>query len=396
MEALIPRGILFHGPAGTGKTLFAKAMATALDATIYIVSGPELKSMWVGQGEANVRDLFRRARQSAPSVIVFDEIDSLAPQRGQGVADSGAANSMVAQLLTEMDGFRKSDLVFVVGTTNLPESMDRALLRPGRFEFLIEVPLPNVADRTAIAKIYTKKMGVVLSEPVLRYLVRRTEGLTGDNLNAVFRALKRQELRTTKTDFDTADIDAALQRKSARVPVMDAESERRVAIHEAGHALLAMLIEGATPIEEISIQPNAEGALGYVMRAVSHKMSMTEREMRGDICIGLGGTYAERMVLGHVSTGASNDLQKVNEMAREMVESFGMSNLGPVVSLKGVSPSPQRLMQIEDEISRILGEEMKRARELLETNRAMHTALVESLLEKKILRLEDFAGMVKS
>ena len=321
LEGLLPRGIIFHGPPGTGKTYFAKAMATAMDATVIIVSGPELKSKWVGESEENLRRVFRQARRAAPAVIVFDEIDAFAHARGtyQG---SGVEHSMVNQLLTEMDGFRGSESVFVVGTTNFLESLDGALLRPGRFEFLIEIPAPGVQDRREIVAIYDRKLELKLSTALQEHLVRRTEGLaererglpfTGDHIYAVCRALKRQVIRTGKAEFTPEDIDRALQRKTRATIVLSAQEERVVAVHEAGHALLAMVIEHATPPERISIAADMEGALGYVLRAArARPYAITAADMRADICVGLGGLCAERMVLGEVSIGAHTDLQQVN------------------------------------------------------------------------------------
>src|SRR5205823_8055206 len=194
LEDLIPRGMIFWGPPGTGKTYFAKAMAASIGAAITIVSGPELKSKWVGESEENLRQIFYKARQSAPSIIVFDEIDSFATARGT-YTGSGVEHSMVNQLLTEMDGFHKEELVFIVGTTNFVESLDPALLRPGRFEFHLHIPYPEAEDRREILKIYDRKMHLRMTDEALEYSVRRTadfvegaaEGTrySGDHLNAL-------------------------------------------------------------------------------------------------------------------------------------------------------------------------------------------------------------------
>lgn len=401
LEELLPRGIIFYGPPGTGKTFFAKAIATALNATVFVVSGPELKSKWVGESEENLRRVFRKARQAAPAVIVFDEIDAFAHARGS-YAGSGVEHSMVNQLLTEMDGFRKNEMIFVVGTTNFLESLDGALLRPGRFEFLIEIPAPTPEDRAEIIKIYSKKFGLNLSEELIAHVVRRTEGLadrergfpfTGDHLYAVCRALKRQALRTGVNVFTPEDIDKALQRKTRRPIVLSAAEEKVIAVHEAGHALLAMLLPKATPPERISITPDMEGALGYVLRAArARPYAMTEDEMRAEICVGLGGHAAERLVFGEASIGAYTDLKQATQIARAMVEEYGMSaTLGPRVLLeadlvgRGAEVSETRRARFDEEIDRILKEEQKRAEELLKENISLHEALVSLLLEKKIL-----------
>ncbi len=195
LERLIPRGIIFWGPPGTGKTLFAKALASELEAAIIVVSGPELKSKYVGESEANIRQVFYQGRQNAPSVIVFDELDSIAVARGMYTSSTGVEHSMVNTLLTEMDGFRKEELVFVIGTTNFVESIDPALLRPGRFELHIHLPVPNPSDRIAIIQIYNKKYQLVLSQEFLDYIVAQTEGYTGDHLEALARFIKRYQIR---------------------------------------------------------------------------------------------------------------------------------------------------------------------------------------------------------
>jgi cell division protease FtsH len=400
LEGLLPRGIIFHGPPGTGKTYFAKAMATAMDATVIIVSGPELKSKWVGESEENLRRVFRQARRAAPAVIVFDEIDAFAHARGtyQG---SGVEHSMVNQLLTEMDGFRGSESVFVVGTTNFLESLDGALLRPGRFEFLIEIPAPGVQDRREIVAIYDRKLELKLSTALQEHLVRRTEGLaererglpfTGDHIYAVCRALKRQVIRTGKAEFTPEDIDRALQRKTRATIVLSPQEERVVAVHEAGHALLAMVIEHATPPERISIAADMEGALGYVLRAArARPYAITAADMRADICVGLGGLCAERMVLGEVSIGAHTDLQQVNRVARAMVESYGMgASTGVMVRLDeqhahDAGRSEGLRARVDAEVAAILEKELARATELLVKHRGLVEALVELLLVRKVL-----------
>lgn len=409
LEALLPRGIIFHGPPGTGKTYFAKAMATAMDATVIIVSGPELKSKWVGESEENLRRVFRQARRSAPAVVVFDEIDAFAHARGtyQG---SGVEHSMVNQLLTEMDGFRGSESVFVVGTTNFLESLDGALLRPGRFEFLIEIPAPNVHDRREIVAIYDRKLELGLGKELQEHLVRRTEGLaererglpfTGDHIYAVCRALKRQQLRTGERNFGPGDIDRALQRKTRAQVVLSPAEERVVAIHEAGHALLAMLVEHATPPERISIAADMEGALGYVLRAArARPYAITGADMRADICVGLGGLCAERLVLGEVSIGAHTDLQQVNRIARAMVEEYAMgASTGVLVRLDephhrhDVGVSERRRERVDVEIGQILEQEQTRASALLAANRSLLDSLVETLLTRKVLDRAELRAM---
>src|SRR5262245_31788217 len=243
LEELLPRGLIFWGPPGTGKTYFAKAMAASIGAAVTVVSGPELKSRWVGESEENLRQIFHRARQSAPSIIVFDELDSFATARGT-YTGSGVEHSMVNQLLTEMDGFRSEELVFVVGTTNYVESLDPALLRPGRFEFQLLIPYPEDADRRAILQIYDRKMGLNMTDEAIEYAVRRTadfvEGTamgtrySGDHLNALCRAIGRIRLRENQTGpTQPSDIERALT-EYIDIPALTPKEERVVAVHEAG------------------------------------------------------------------------------------------------------------------------------------------------------------------
>lgn len=407
IEELLPRGVIFYGPPGTGKTYFAKAIATAMQATVIVVSGPELKSRWVGESEENLRRIFRRARQAAPAVIVFDEIDAFAHARGT-YHGSGVEHSMVNQLLTEMDGFRKNELVFVVGTTNLLESVDPALLRPGRFEFLIEVPGPTADDRRAIARLYNERHGLGLGDDLIDAIVKRTEGyadpihglpFAGDHLAAAFRALKRQMLRTGRGAFTSDDIDKALQRRQRRPVQLSSHEEHVIAVHEAGHAILAMVLPGARRPEKVAIAQDREGALGYVLRAArARPYATTASDLRAELCVGLGGMEAERLILGDVSIGAYGDLQHATALARAMVGGHGMDEThGPRVVLEDEKVSEQlseqRRARLDAAVDDLLQQEQQRARRLLEEHRALHEALVALLLEKKVLDGTDLAGL---
>lgn len=350
----------------------------------------------VHNSEEQLRRIFRVARQSAPSVIIFDEIDSFAHQRGS-YSGSGVEHSMVNQLLTEMDGFRKNEMVFVVATTNFLESLDGALMRPGRFEFMIEIPAPSAEDREAIIRIYDARFGLKLSDDVIKHLVRRTEGMAdrekglpfaGDHIQAVARALKRQQLRSGKLEVTTDDIDKALQRKTRKPIVLSAEEEKVIATHEAGHALLAMLIPNATLPERITIASDMDGALGYVQRAARTKpYALTGKDLRAEICVALGGNVAEKLAFGETSVGAANDLRAANAIARSMVENYGMTEgLGMCVVGDPKEPVSQHLSEQRDrEVSAILKSEYERATTTLTENKPMLDALVALLLERKTL-----------
>jgi cell division protease FtsH len=312
---------------------------------------------------------------------------------------------MVNQLLTEMDGFRKNEMIFVIGTTNYLESLDGALCVRAASSFSSRFPRRAPTTARPSCASTTRSLASGSTRPSCEHLVRRTEGyadrekgipFSGDHLQAVCRALKRQQIRDGEKAFTTDDIDRALQRKTRRPIVLSPEEERVIAIHEAGHALVAMLIPKATPPEKICIAQDQEGALGYVMRAArTRPYTTTDEEMRADICVGLGGQTAERLVLGEVSVGAYGDLQQCNAIARAMVEQYGMSQrLGPRVVLddeiardgsagRGVAEARRTLLDAE--VERILREEQARCERVLMDNLALHDALARLLLEKKVL-----------
>lgn len=390
IEALIPRGVILYGPPGTGKTFIAKAMATALDATIHVVSGPELKSKWVGESEENLRAVFRKARASAPALIVFDEIDAFAQHRERETG-SGVEHSMVNQLLTEMDGFRANEQILIIGTTNLLSSVDVALLRPGRFEFLIPIPAPDAEERRAILDLYDARFKLGLDEPTRRYIVRRTAGetaegmpYTGDHLYAIARGLKRRALRGGGA-LGVEDVERALSRHAGRRIKLCAEEERVVAHHEAGHALLAILLPEATPPERISIAADGGDSLGYVLRAARAKpYTLTAAALRAEICVGLGGYAAEHAFLGAPSIGALADLRQATEIAHAMVVHYGMSDLGPM-SETAAPISEARAAQIDMETRRIIDEALSEALLVLKANAGMYQALVAQLIRDKVI-----------
>src|SRR5262249_39734031 len=274
LEELIPKGMIFWGPPGTGKTMFAKAMAASIGAAITVVSGPELKSKWVGESEERIRQIFHKSRQSAPSIIVFDELDSFASARGT-YTGSGVEHSMVNQLLTEMDGFHKGEMVFVVGTTNFAEILDPALLRPGRFEFHLHIPYPDADDRREILRIYDQKMKLRMSDDALDHAVKRSaepvpasggQRYSGGHLNALCRGVGgirlrrvREDAKATEKPTVTEDIEQALT-EYLELPKMTPAEERVVATHEAGHAIASMFCPHAPPIERISIASDVSGA----------------------------------------------------------------------------------------------------------------------------------------
>lgn len=408
VESLVPRGMIFWGPPGTGKTLFAKAIASALGAAVQIISGPELKSRWVGESEENLRRVFTLARRSAPSLIVFDELDSFAAARGT-FTGSGVEHSMVNQLLTEMDGFRKNEMVFVVGTTNFVESLDPALLRPGRFELHLHIPYPGEQDRRAILEIYNKKLDLNMSEAALRHAVKQSAyppesggaAWSGDHLQALGRNLARRRIRASETGpTEVLDVDAALTDNLDR-PKLSSAEEKVVATHEAGHAIVALGCTHVPPIDRISIRGDVAGALGFVSYSDPvNKHVITRGQMRDAICVLFGGREAEQLLLEDLSIGSAHDLERATGMARALVERYGM---GPETLVGGLglrelvndaeNIADTSREEIDRAVGEILNDERARAQRLLAEQRDSLVALRDLLLEKKVLDSATFKDL---
>jgi cell division protease FtsH len=405
IEELIPKGMIFWGPPGTGKTLFAKAMAAEIGAAVTIVSGPELKSKWVGESEEQLRQIFHKARQSAPSIIVFDELDSFASARGT-YTGSGVEHSMVNQLLTEMDGFHREEMVFVVGTTNFVEILDPALLRPGRFEFHLHIPYPDSEARREIIKIYDKKMALRLSEEALEFAVKRTGSgfltpqgtpFSGDHINAMCRSIARIRLREGRTDeTQPADVERALTEYADRLDLTPRE-ERLLATHEAGHAVCALFCPHHQLIERITIRSETSWALGYVQFKDddSRRIGMTFNQMFDDLCVLYGGVEAERLLLDDVSTGAAgSDLERATRLAHMMVEICGMGggtevNLRQYRSLKDGERlnniSEEQLAVLDRQVNELIGQARQRTSAILRENQQLLETLRDLLIEKKTI-----------
>jgi cell division protease FtsH len=399
IESLIPRGMIFWGPPGTGKTLFAKAIASALGAAVQVVNGPELKSRWVGESEENLRRIFIQARQSAPALIVFDELDSFAAQRGT-YTGSGVEHSMVNQLLTEMDGFRSNEMVFVIGTTNYVESIDSALLRPGRFEFHLHIPYPNAEDREAILKIYDQRLGLKLSPDALIHAVRQTghpiEGSdaytgrwSGDHIQALCRSIARQRLRDGRNDESTIDdVERALT-ANLDLPKLTPEEELVVATHECGHAIVALHTEHSPAIDRISIRGDLTGALGFVRYAdPAHKYVITHDQLVDAITTLFGGREAEEELLGRLTIGSGHDLERATDIASALVQSYGLQPNG-MLEVRAFSREEQvserTRENIDAEIRALLDRERTRARTLIREHRDELIALRDLLIAQKVI-----------
>ena len=406
IEHLVPKGVIFEGPPGTGKTMFAKALAAELHATVTVINGPELKSLWHGESERRIREVFAQARHNAPSVIVFDEIDSIAGARQE--ASYGVDRSMVNQLLTEMDGFAADELVFVVATTNFASSLDQALRRPGRFEYVIEIGYPDEPARRAILALYDRKYQLGLDAELLDHLVFRTSGwvdpnsgtrYSGDHLEAICRALARRRLRDPERPLLLDDVDQAVAQRSKKPVQVTAAEEEVIAAHEAGHAVVARHIEAAVPVRKISIASEYDGSLGYVLHGEpEHRYVQDERQLRAQIVCLMGGRVAERLVLGRVASGGANDIERATLIATHLVAQFGMdSEIGPRTVWNRVvhgeratgTTSPELLAEVERRVGLLLREAEAEAERLLRAHRAELDSLRQELREKKVVEFRE-------
>ena len=421
LEELIPRGMIFWGPPGTGKTYFAKAIATAIGAAITVVSGPELKSKWVGESEENLRMVFHKARQSAPAIIVFDELDSFATRRGS-YSGSGVEHSMVNQLLTEMDGFHKEELVFVVGTTNFVESLDPALLRPGRFEFHLHIPYPDDTDRKEILKIYDKKMKLDFTDEAVDYAVRRTgenfmtstgTSFSGDHLNALCRSVARVRLRDNIVGPTTQkEIERGFNEYEEKIDLSDKDSVL-VATHEGGHFVVSLFCPHHPAPERVTIQsemPWAPFYTGY-KKDDTRKVGYSRSELFDRLCVLYGGIEAERLLIGDVSTGASafgnpqGDLFRATQLAMMIVETCGMSGLQASLRVYRDEKGDREVISgstaeaIDRQVNTIIVEAQARAAKILTDHRAELESVRDELMRIKTLestRINEIIEVVRT
>ncbi len=407
IEELLPKGMIFWGPPGTGKTLFAKAMASEIGAAVTVVSGPELKSKWVGESEENLRQIFHRARQSAPAIIVFDELDSFATARGT-YTGSGVEHSMVNQLLTEMDGFHREEMVFVVGTTNFVESLDPALLRPGRFEFHLHIPYPDAEARREILKIYDKKMGLKMTDEALDYAAKRTgpgyetaQGtpFSGDHINALCRGMARIRMREGRADESTpSDVERAMTEYEEKLNLTPKE-KRLLATHEAGHFITALHCPHHPAPERITIHSEMSWAPAYVRfkQDESRRLGQTRNQMLDDLAVLMGGIEAERLLLDDISTGAGgSDLHRATILAHLIVETYGMGEgdtglrqyRSPRDGNRYGEPSEEHKRLIDQEVSRVIREAQLRTQQILKENRAALELLRDEVIAKGTLEVK--------
>lgn len=399
IESLIPKGMIFYGPPGTGKTLFAKGIAESLNASVYIVSGPELKSKWVGEGEANIRTLFAKARSTAPSIIVFDEFDSIASSRSlNSTSASEASHSMVNQLLTEMDGFRKEEMIFLIGTTNFPQSLDPAFLRPGRFEYKIEIPYPEWEDRKAIIELYNKKLELNLDADTVDMLTGWTSRLTenatrytGDDIYSLCRNIKRYLIRENLEFISEKDLLNRLKSENKKHNFQEGE-DKIVAVHEIGHTLVYHKYNRLDEVKHVTIESGITDALGMVELKDNKEQNLyTEKVLKENIAMSLGGYVAEKVLFGQVSTGAFGDLKNATHIAEQMVTSYGM---GALEIPRAYTDEEGRINPyynnvVSPQIDTILFECLNEIQKYFIENKALIEDLSNQLLEKRTIDITE-------
>jgi cell division protease FtsH len=401
----IPKGVLLVGPPGTGKTLLAKAVAGEAEAPFFSLSGSDFVEMFVGVGAARVRDLFAQAENRAPCIIFIDELDALGKTRGASVIGGhDEREQTLNQLLVEMDGFSSNSGVIIMAATNRPETLDPALLRPGRFDRTVVVDRPDINGREAILKVHVRnvKLGTDVD---LRRVAGLTPGSVGADLanlvnEAALMAARNSKKAVTMAEFEEAVERGAvgLERKSR---IMHADEKQRVAYHEAGHALVACALPNTHPVHKVSIIPRGVGALGYVLsRPDEDRYLMTQSELENKIKVALGGTIAEELIYREISNGATSDLEQASRIARSMVKEFGMSKLGriclgepgggaflnnPFAGAGDREYSEQTAREIDQEVSRILTEATAEVTAILQARRAGLEAVAQRLVDKEVI-----------
>lgn len=407
--ATLPKGALLVGPPGTGKTLIARAVAGEAQVPFFAISGSEFVQMFVGMGAAKVRDLFKQAGEKAPCIIFIDEIDAIGKRRDTGLSGNDEREQTLNQLLTEMDGFDGRKGVVILAATNRPESLDKALLRPGRFDRRIQMELPDLEGRKAILNVHLKK---VKHEPIdMDIVARATAGSSGAELANIVNEAALRAVRMHRTKVTTADLEESIETVIAgaqkKNKILSPNEKKIVAYHEIGHALVAAMQTHTAPVHKITIIPRTSGALGYTMQVESGEQSLwNKEELINRIATLTGGRSAEELLFNIVTTGASNDIEQATKLARAMVTRYGMSEKYDMMALETVDNaylgvdtslacSSLTASEIDNEVLRIIKEAHKQARCIISENLDIMHEAAAFLIEKETITGEEFMEIVR-
>lgn len=412
MGAKIPKGVLLLGPPGTGKTLMAKAVAGEAGVPFFNISGSEFVEMFVGVGASRVRDLFKQAKKNAPAIVFIDEIDAVGRHRGAGLGGGhDEREQTLNQILVEMDGFETDLSVIVIASTNRPDVLDPALLRPGRFDRRVTMDLPDINEREAILKIHAANKP--LAESInMRRIAERTPGFSGADLanlvNEGAILATRRNMKEIGLKELAESIEKVILGPERRSRVINEEEKKVVAYHEGGHALVGTSLENADPVHKVSIISRGHAG-GYTMAVPSEDKTLhTNRYFLDELAVLLGGYASEKLVFGDITTGPSNDLERATGMARSMVTRYGMSKLGARTFGKKEeliflgremheerNYSEETARSIDSEVSRLIDEAFARATKILTEKRAVLDRIANTLLEKETIEKDEFEALVK-
>ena len=410
--ASMPKGILLVGPPGTGKTMLAKAVAGEANVPFFSMSGSEFVEMFVGMGASKVRDLFKQAKEKAPCIVFIDEIDAIGKKRDGQIGGNDEREQTLNQLLTEMDGFEGNNGVIILAATNRPESLDPALLRPGRFDRRVPVELPDLKGREEILKVHARKIKVA-DNVDFNKIARMASGATGAELanivnEAALRAVRDGRKFATQADLEESIevVIAGYQKKNA---ILTDKEKRIVAYHEIGHALVAAKQTNSAPVQKITIVPRTSGALGYTMQVEEegNHYLMSKEEMENKIATLTGGRAAEEIAFGSVTTGASNDIEQATKLARGMITRYGMSKDFDMVAMETVTNqylggdssltcSMETQTAIDKEVVELVKKQHEKAGQILMENRAKLDELSQYLYEKETITGEEFMKILNS
>lgn len=404
--AVIPKGVLLVGPPGTGKTLLAQAVAGEADVPFFSISGSEFVEMFVGMGAAKVRDLFRQANEKAPCIVFIDEIDTIGKKRdGNGLSGNDEREQTLNQLLSEMDGFDGKKGVVILAATNRPESLDKALLRPGRFDRRVPVELPDIKGREDILKVHAKKISLD-GNIDFKSVARATSGASGAELanivnEAALRAVRCKRAFVSQQDFDES-IDVILAGYKRKGMAISEKEKRIIAFHEVGHAIVAAVQKSSAPVHKITIVPRTSGALGFTMQLDEDEhYLMTKDEAFSKIATLTAGRAAEKIIFDSITTGAANDIEKATSIARAMVTRYGMSDKFGMVALEGetnrylggdtvMNCSPDTQSEIDREVVSIIDAAYSSAEKILEEHISKLREIADYLVEKETISGEKF------